>query len=137
MVRRPQRVLRPRGWLVGVVATAAAVFLAGAVSSFVSTGWTWVTVAFVVLTVIGVVGLAEVGWSRVVIRDAALEVHTLWQYRRFTASQVAAVTWEAGCGVALKLSDGTWAKLPDLGYNAQGLTNTIRAWLKRAKSAEA
>jgi hypothetical protein len=136
-VKQLKQVLRPRAWLVGLVATAAAVFLAGAVSSYVSTGWTWTSVAFVGLSVVGIVGLVELGFSRMVLSDAELEVRTLWQHRRYPASQVASVTWEAGCGVALRLSDGTWAKVPDLGYNSQGLTNTIRAWLKRAKRPEA
>ena len=41
---------------------------------------------------------------------------------------------EKGGGVYLKLENGGWGKLPDLGYNSQGLTNTIRAWLKRQRA---
>ncbi len=45
-------------------------------------------------------------------------------------SEITKVTWEAGCGVSLLLSDGKWVKVPDLGHNSQGLTNSIRSWLK-------
>ena len=34
----------------------------------------------------------------------------------------------------MKLKAGGWAKLPELGYNAQGLTNTVRAWLERHRA---
>ena len=42
-------------------------------------------------------------------------------------ADIASVTWEKGGGVYVKLKAGGWAK----GYNPQGLTNTVRAWLKR------
>ena len=127
---------RPKRWLVGLVAIAEGVFLAGAASSYVGGDQTWVSVAFALLSVAGLGGLAELARSRIVLWETELEVRTLWHRRRYLASQVASVTWEAGSGVTLRLSDGSWAKLPDLGYNSQGLTNTVRAWLKRAKHAE-
>jgi len=33
--------------------------------------------------------------------------------------------------VTVKSTDGKWIKLPDLGHNAEGVTNAIRAWIKR------
>ena len=133
VVVQPKRVLRPRRWMAVSVVVATAVFLCGAGLSYIGSGWTWSTAGFAAISLVGLVGLVELAWSRIVLSEAELEVRTLWTHKRYAASRVASVTWEAGCGVALKLSDGTWAKLPDLGYNSQGLTNTIRAWLKRTK----
>ena len=58
----------------------------------------------------------------------------LWSRRRYPAADIASVTWEKGGGVYVKLKAGGWAKLPELGYNAQGLTNTVRAWLERHRA---
>lgn len=57
---------------------------------------------------------------------------TIFRKTAIARSDFVKVTWEAGCGVSLLLTDGTWAKVPDLGQNSQGLTNSIRAWLKDA-----
>jgi hypothetical protein len=49
-------------------------------------------------------------------------------------ADISSVSWEKGGGVFLKLTAGGFAKLPELGYNSQGLTNTVRAWLKRHRA---
>jgi len=134
---QPTRVLRPKGWLVGLVVGATGLFVLGFWASYAGGGWTWTTAGFIALSLVGCGALVELAWSRIVLSEAELEVRTLWTRRRYAVSQVASVTWEAGCGVALKLSNGSWARLPDLGYNSQGLTNTVRAWLKRTKSGAA
>jgi hypothetical protein len=44
--------------------------------------------------------------------------------------EIESVTWEAGCGVSLRMKSQTWRKIPDLG-RAQGVCNSIRSWLKK------
>jgi hypothetical protein len=44
--------------------------------------------------------------------------------------EIESVTWEAGCGVSLRMKSQTWRKIPDLG-RAQGVCHSIRAWLKK------
>jgi len=48
---------------------------------------------------------------------------------RIKKAEIQKVTWEAGCGVSVQLTNGSWHKLPGLGQNSQGVTNSIRAWL--------
>ena len=57
----------------------------------------------------------------------ALIVVSNFRERVVPRTEIESVTWEAGCGVSLKMNDGKWVKLPDYGHNAQGMTNSIRA----------
>lgn len=49
--------------------------------------------------------------------------------RTYSRAQVVEARWEAGSPVSLKLVDGTWAKLPDLGHSSSTVAGAIRAWL--------
>jgi hypothetical protein len=82
-------------------------------------------------------GIVEVATSRVVLHADAIECGAIWSRRRIQAADIDSVRWERGGGVALKLAKGGWAKLPELGYNSQGLANTVRAWLNRARQGHA
>lgn len=41
-------------------------------------------------------------------------------------------TWETGSGVSVQLKDGSWVALPSFFHDSLGVTNSIRAWLKKA-----
>ena len=130
------RVLRTRPWLAVVVVVSNALFLAGAASSYRETEWSPTFIGFELLSVVGVLGLLELAVSRIVLRDDILETRNLFLRRRYQASTIRSVKWEAGAGVSVELVQGGWAKLPELGYNSQSLTNTLRAWLKRCRHGE-
>ena len=129
--------LRPKRWLLITAMVAAALFMAGLVFTYRQSGWTWLSLAFAGMTLLGLGGVIEVATSRVALLDDALECGALWSRRRYPVSEIASVTWEKGGGVYVKLKAGGWAKLPELGYNSQGLTNTVRAWLKRHAGKQA
>jgi hypothetical protein len=117
--------------LLGIVILAAIVFLSGAVFTYRDSGWSVTSIGFIAMSVASCAAVIEVATTRVVLSEQVLEAGSIWSRRRYAAAQITSVTWAAGSGVALKLANGGWAKLPELGYNSQGLTNTIRAWLKR------
>jgi len=126
-------VLRPKPWLVATVVTAAVLSLIGAVFLYRRAGWGFASVGLALMSVLGVAAIVELATSRIVLADSSLESGPLWSRRRYAAADVASVTWARGVGVSLKLTNGGWAKLPDMGYDAQGLTNTLRAWLKHSR----
>jgi len=132
--RSSPRVLRPKAWVVALVLAAATVFVAGAVSSYYHSGWNWVSLGFAGLSVLGVVGVTEVASTRIVLSENLLEAGSVWSRHRYPVADIASVTWEWGAGVSVKLSSGGWARLPELGYDSQGLANTLRAWLKRVRA---
>ena len=129
--------LRPRPWVLVAVLAAAALFVAGLVFVYSQNGWTWVSLTFAGMTLIGIAGVIEVATSRVILHADALECGPIWSRRRHLKADIASVSWEKGGGVFLKLKAGGFAKLPELGYNCQGLTNTVRAWLKRRAEGQA
>jgi len=66
----------------------------------------------------------------IILEDNEIRFRGSFRKTVIPKNEIVRVTWEAGCGVSLLLSDGAWAKLPDLGENSQGLTNSLRAWLR-------
>jgi hypothetical protein len=130
---KPDRVLRPKLWLVILVMGMGGVSAALAVLTYRYSGWNARSGALAALALLACVGLAELGTLRIVLSRGGLEVRKLWRVQRYAIEELESVTWEAGVGVSIRLAAGGWARLPELGYNAQGLANTIRAWLKRTK----
>ena len=130
----PAQYLRPKRWVLIVTLIAAALFAAGFAFTYSQNGWTWLSLSFAGMTLFGVAGVAEVATSRVVLGDDALECGAVWSRRRYPVGDIDSVSWEKGGGVFLKLKGGGFAQLPELGYNSQGLTNTVRAWLKRRRA---
>ena len=120
-----------------VAIVAASLVIAGLLFTYSQSGWTWLSLGFAGMTLVGIGGVVEVATSRVTLHGDALECGNLWSRRRYPVGDIASVTWEKGGGVALKLKAGGWAQLPELGYNSQGLTNTVRAWLKRSHAGQA
>lgn len=81
--------------------------------------------------VLGVVWLTDLFRKRVVLHDSGLEIVSGSGSRVIPRTEIERVTWEKGCGASLKLCDGSWIGLPNVGLPPQSITNTIRAWLKK------
>ena len=83
--------------------------------------------------ILGAFAVIDVFLRRIVLQNNCMMVVSLsdFVYRTITRSEIESVTWEKGCGASLKFYNGKWMRLPNIGLNAQVLTNTIRAWLKR------
>jgi hypothetical protein len=81
----------------------------------------------------GALWLADIFMKRIVLTKDGLRIVSVATFRSRTVPriEIESVTWEKGCGASIKLRNGTWVRLPDVGRNAQGLTNTIRAWLNK------
>lgn len=85
---------------------------------------------FVALSVSACAGVIEIATARIMLAEDILEVRRIWSRRRYRAADIEAATWEKGSRVSLKLAQGGWVKLPEMGYNSQSLANSPRAWLK-------
>jgi hypothetical protein len=106
------RVLRPTPWLWSLAVIATLVFIAGFVSSYRQSGWTWVSLSFGGMVLIGCVAVVELATARVALSDDALEIRSLWLRRRYPVTDIVSVTWETGAGVSVRLSSGAWARVP-------------------------
>ena len=125
------RIIRPRSVLYIILAVTKMLFVAGFVFTYSRSGWTFTSIVFAMMTLVAALGFVELGTTRLILTDDYVDFGPIWKRRRYARSDIKRVTWAKGVGVALELESGGWAKLPALGYSAQGLTNTIRAWLKR------
>ncbi|HEY3486752.1 MAG TPA: hypothetical protein VGL10_01690 [Gammaproteobacteria bacterium] len=69
---------------------------------------------------------------RVVLYEDSIEVFATFRRRSYPRSEFVEATWAKGSPVALKFKDGSWLKLPPVGSgSAQGVVNTLRAWIKK------
>jgi hypothetical protein len=123
--------LRPKRWLLAIIAGVALLFIVGATFTSLQFGWTLTSITLTIMSGLAVGGIVELATSRIVLSPNSLEAGSIWSRRRYAVTDVESVTWASGSGVSVKLSNGRWAKMPELGYNSQGLANTLRAWLKR------
>ncbi len=83
----------------------------------------------------GAFAVVDIFLKRIALQNDRITIVSLSDYvsRTIPRADIESVTWEKGCGASMKLCDGKWVRLPNVGLNAQGLTNTIRAWLKRTE----
>jgi hypothetical protein len=81
----------------------------------------------------GVLWLADIFTRRIVLSPDSIRIVSLsdFQFRAIPRSEIEDVTWAKGCGASLILREGKGVRLPNVGRDPQGLTNTIRAWLKK------
>lgn len=95
-------------------------------------GLSWMCASFIGFSILGIAGIVESFSMYIRLDETEIRFREIFRNTAIPRCDIVRVTWEAGCGVSLRLSDGTWAKVPDLGHNSQGLTNSIRAWLNDA-----
>jgi hypothetical protein len=131
------QILRPK---LGVRTLCFAIYVAGLVLLMIHVPFdipshhrVWIVPVFAIA---GAFWLADAITRRIVLGSDRIRIVSIsnFQSRTIARVEVESVTWEKGCGVSIKLRDGKWVRLPSVGRNAQGLTNTIRAWLKRTAS---
>lgn len=108
----------------------AAGSIAAATYYYRQEGLSWLFAFFAGFSILGIAGVIESYYMYIVLEDGQIRFRETFRKTVIPKSDIERVTWEAGCGVSLLLKDGTWTKVPDLGQNSQGLTNSITAWLK-------
>lgn len=78
-----------------------------------------------------VLAAVELKVQRVTVDPDKLTYVRYFRRRVIPRPEIDSVTWAKGSGVSLKLVDGRWVRLPEVGPSSQGLVNGVRAWLKR------
>src|SRR5262245_50563759 len=132
----PPTLFRSRLWL-RVASLLAAVLFAGVAAYLrMRDGWSNLAIVCTAWARFAAAGFVQMLLTYVHLRDDALVVSSGFRKRRYERAALESVTWEAGSGVAIRLVDGSWLKLPELGYNSQSLCNSIRAWLRRTEAAK-
>jgi hypothetical protein len=69
--------------------------------------------------------------------DEALEYRMNFKRVRIRKPEIEKVTWELGCGVSVRLTNGSWENVPTFGGDMRGITNSVRAWLRKKNDTHA
>jgi hypothetical protein len=90
----------------------------------------WLVPTYVVA---GVLSLVDLITRRIVLGPDSIRIISFsdYQCRTIPRTEIENVTWEKGCGASLIMRAGRGVRLPNVGRDPQGLTNTIRAWLNK------
>ena len=115
-----------------MILVVASGFIIAAAYYYSQAGLTWMSAFFIGFSILGVAGVVESFSSYIQLDETEIRFRETFRTTAIPKTDIVKVTWEAGCGVSLMLSDGTWSRVPDLGHNSQGLTNSIRSWLRDA-----
>jgi len=133
-VQQDVEILQPKA---GVKAACISLYFAGCVLIWFHLPFgiperfeVWIAPAYILL---GALGIADLLLSRITLGGSDLRIVSGFRSQRIPRAEIDRVTWAAGCGASLILRDGKGVRLPSVGHNAQALTNTIQAWLKRTE----
>jgi len=114
--------------MVGSMVALTLGFAAGALFTYRTAGWTWVSVGLALATLgLGVGSVIESLVLRIELTDDAIVVTRLTGKERFPRESIQRVEEAKGVPPALLLRSGQWVKLPPVGSY---LGNSIRSWLK-------
>lgn len=119
-------------WVRISILTIASGSIAAAAYFYSQEGLSWISAFFIGFSILGLAGVVESFSMYILLEERQIRFRETFRKTVIPKTDIVRVTWEAGCGVSLLLRDGTWAKVPDLGQNSQGLTNSIRSWLRDA-----
>jgi hypothetical protein len=126
------KIFRSPRALIIMVGVSTLLFILAAIGMYVTGGLTLLGVAGFGLAIFGVVAFVDTMLSRVLLYPEELEIYSNFRLRRYPRSAFVNATWAKGCPVTLQLREGGWLKLPPVGSgSAQGMVNTLRAWIKK------
>ncbi len=123
-ILRPSKAVAVTLFLIGIVVAAAGAWRLQTSAAFS------VAHLLLVLGALSIFGGVQQVMTRIVLLPDRLEFGGLIGRTSIRKEEIESVTWEAGCGVSLRMKTQTWRRIPDLG-RAQGVCNSIRAWLNR------
>jgi Bacterial PH domain len=119
----------------GLAALTLVLFLGGFLFFLRVVELGWITVVFGCLAAAAILAVIEAFRLRISLEDDGIEIATLLGRRQIPREQILSARWEAGCGVSLQLTQDRSLVLPDTGHDAQGVANSLRAWLRRTEAS--
>lgn len=110
-----------------------ALFAAACAYEFLTNGSTVIAWVLGALAVFAVLGIADALSCKVELYPEQIVIVSNLRKSTFARGGFVRASWAKGVPATLERSDGSFLKLPDVGGNAQGLTNSLRAWIKRGR----
>jgi len=123
-----KKTFRYAAWVRVVTGTAAAVSIPLLLAGY-QPGSQPARLALCGFVLLSIAALAETLISRIELRADGIMIVSLLARRFIARGDIESATWEKGCGVSLRLTGGTWARLPDLGLDSRDVVKCIHQWL--------
>ena len=131
MNRNQLKTYRCSNWLRAFSALGVLLFSFSAYFLYIENGLSFLTVVAMAMVPLAILAFTDSIVARIEPRaDQLLIVHNL-KTTRYDQTSVTEVKRDGGF-VFVKLDDGDWRKIPDIGRNSQSIFNTILAWQKNA-----
>ena len=115
-------------WVYGALTVAVAVFATGVVVLSAEEPY-WEFWGVLILLVICMMALMSAFFTKVENNGECITIVNNFRKMEVPKRSIDRVSWEKGGGSYLKLSNGTFVKLPITGRNEQGVANRVRSWL--------
>jgi hypothetical protein len=132
-ITQDNKVLQPKA---GVRVLCLFIYLLGILIIAVGVSERFKMMAVVGYAVVGALWVTDVFITRIVLGAEKIFIFSYFRLRTILRSDIEGVTWKSGCDAFLKLRDGKRVSLPNAGQNAQGIANTVRAWLNKTQAVE-
>lgn len=117
-------------WVYIALTFCATLCASGAVVLSNDPGWEfWVLLGMVLMSLIA---LLEAFFAKVESDGDIVRIVHNFRKLEIQKTSIEKVSWEKGSGSFLKLTDGTFVKLPVTGRNEQGVANSVRSWIGRS-----
>lgn len=123
-------------WMRVLSSFGAIVFPIVAYFIYAEEGWTWLSLAILAIAPFTLAGAIDAFTTRVEVFPEHLVVVANLRRREHSRSEFVSVSWAKGVPVVLQSKSGENLQLPAVGSSAQGLTNTLRAWIKKPAANE-
>lgn len=127
----PTRRFATPAWLRALCAFGAIAFPVATYSIYSAEGLSWPALGGVVATVLAAAGAVDAFTAKVELFPERMVVVANLVRREYLRSEFVGVTWAKGVPVMLTFRSGAHLRLPDVGANAQGVSNSVRAWLRK------
>jgi hypothetical protein len=85
--------LRPKRWLLAIIAGVALLFIVGATFTYLQFGWIFTSITLTIMSGLAVGAIVELATSRIVLSPNSLEAGSIWPRRRHSVADVESVTW--------------------------------------------
>ena len=118
-------------WMRVLCGFGAITFPIAAYFIYAEEGWTWLSLTILAIAPFTLAGAIDAFTTRVEVFPEHLVVVANLRRREHSRSEFVNVSGAKGVPVVLQFRSGENLRLPAVGSSWQGLTNTLRAWIKK------
>ncbi|EDY81334.1 hypothetical protein VDG1235_952 [Verrucomicrobiia bacterium DG1235] len=98
-----------------------------------NTSKTLTSIGLYAFTILSILGLVELLNEKVTFYPSRIVIWKTFEKMEIGIDEIREVYWQKGCQCVLIKNDGEKISIPNPGTTNQGITNSIKAWMKTAQ----